>query len=379
MRGGRMFNFRSFGKIIPNAAILVVALFFVGTSVPAASSQTLFTTQTPGSIGQSDGGGVNYELGTAFQTNTTGQITAIRFWKDASESGTHEGNIWSVTGQLLALVTFANETASGWQQQALTTPLTISADTRYVVSVNTGNTKYVATTSGLASQVINGNLSSVVGKNGLYGNPGMFPTNSWQNSNYFRDIVFVPDATLTVNAGTLSLDFGNVAISSSSHQNVTLTNRGTSNVTISNVGISGAGFVASGVPAGLIMSAGQTATLTVTFAPAATGIVTGSVTVTSNGTNSPAQIALFGTGVTTVAHSAALSWAASTSAIIGYNCYSSTVSGGPYAKLNTLPVLATSYTDAVVQSGNTYYFVVTSVDSNNVESTFSNEVSATIP
>jgi hypothetical protein len=231
-----MFNFRSFGKIILNAAILVVALFFVGTSVPVASSQTLFTTQTPGSIGQSDGGGVNYELGTAFQTNTTGQITAIRFWKDASESGTHEGNIWSFTGQLLASVTFANETASGWQQQALTTPLTISANTRYVVSVNTGNTKYVATTSGLASQVTNGNLSSVVGNNGLYGNPGMFPTNSWQNSNYFRDIVFVPDATLTVNA--LSLDFGNVAISSSSHQNVTLTNGGTSNVTISNIGIS---------------------------------------------------------------------------------------------------------------------------------------------
>jgi hypothetical protein len=60
-----------------------------------------------------------------------------------------------------------------------------------VVSVNTGNTFYVATTGGLSSQVINGNLRSVVGNNGLYGTTGTFPANSYQTSNYFRDIVFV--------------------------------------------------------------------------------------------------------------------------------------------------------------------------------------------
>jgi hypothetical protein len=381
-----MFNFMSFGKIIPRTAIPVVALFIVGAFAPAASSQTLFTAETPGLIAQSDAAGVNYELGTVVQSNTSGQITAIRFWKDAAESGTNVGNIWSSTGQLLASVTFAVETASGWQQQALATPLAISADTTYVVSVNTGNTYYVATSFGLASQVSNGTLSSVVGNNGVYGVAGTFPTNNWQASNYFRDIVFVPDSTLTVsagpivpNAGILALDFGNVAVSSSGEKDVTLTNAGPSNVTISNVGISGAGFVASGVPAGLIMSAGQTATLSVTFAPAATGIVTGSLTVASNATNSPVQIALSGAGMAAIAHSAALSWTASTSTIIGYNCYSSTVSGGSYTKLNLFPVSATIYTDGGLQSGTTYYYVVTSVDSNNVESVFSNEVSATIP
>jgi hypothetical protein len=92
----------------------------------------------------------------------------------------------------LGSVTFTNETASGWQQQALATPITIAASTQYVVGVNTGNTYYVTTDGGLATQITNGNLSTVVGTNGLYGATGTFPTSSYQTSNYFRDVVFVP-------------------------------------------------------------------------------------------------------------------------------------------------------------------------------------------
>ena len=63
--------------------------------------------------------------------------------------------------------------------------------------------------------------------------------------------------------------------------------------------------------------------------PAAAGSVTGSVSVASNATNSPDSIALSGTGVATVNHSVALSWTPSTSTVIGYNTYSSSISGGP--------------------------------------------------
>jgi Domain of unknown function (DUF4091)/Protein of unknown function (DUF1573) len=79
---------------------------------------------------------------------------------------------------------------------------------------------------------------------------------------------------------------------------VTLTNSGNSNVTISSVGTSGAGFNASGMPTGTILSPGQTATLNVSFAPSAAGSVTGSVSVASNASNSPATVALSGVGVT---------------------------------------------------------------------------------
>jgi fibronectin type 3 domain-containing protein len=42
-------------------------------------------------------------------------------------------------------------------------------------------------------------------------------------------------------------------------------------------------------------------------------------------------------------------------------------------------VAATSYTDASVTAGQTYFFVVTSVNSGSQESAFSNEVSAVVP
>jgi len=78
-------------------------------------------------------------------------------------------------------------------------------------------------------------------------------------------------------------------------------------------------------------------------------------------------------------HSATLSWTASTSTVTGYNVYRGTVSGGPYTKINSLLVAAVTYTDSTVQSGTTYYYVMTAVDSSGNESVFSNQVTAAIP
>lgn len=80
-----------------------------------------------------------------------------------------------------------------------------------------------------------------------------------------------------------------------------------------------------------------------------------------------------------ISHSVTLDWTASTSAVIGYNVYRGTRDGGPYAPLNSSLVTTIQYEDSQVQSGQTYYYVVTAVDSNNVESENSNQVSATIP
>ena len=74
-----------------------------------------------------------------------------------------------------------------------------------------------------------------------------------------------------------------------------------------------------------------------------------------------------------------LDWIASTSHVIGYNVYRGTESGGPYMLLNSSLVTTTQYEDSSVQSGQTYYYVVTAVDSSDVESAYSNQVSSTIP
>jgi hypothetical protein len=108
----------------------------------------------------------------------------------ASETGTHTGKVWSATGQLLATAPFVNETGSGWQTTNLANPVQVTANTTYVISV-LSNTAYGATNQGLATSISNGSLSSVAdGNNGVYGTTGTFPTKSYQNTNYFRDLVF---------------------------------------------------------------------------------------------------------------------------------------------------------------------------------------------
>lgn len=174
---------------VPSAAI--VALIPGSQTPPPTTGISLFTTQTPVETNLSDGS-VNYELGTKFKSSVAGQVTAIRYWKGTKEVGTHIGHIWGPIGALLTTVTFVNETASGWQQQLLPAPLSISAGTTYTVSVNTVATFYSATTGGLSYQIINGTLSSDTVGNGSYAlTVGRYPTYTWQSSNYFRDIVFV--------------------------------------------------------------------------------------------------------------------------------------------------------------------------------------------
>lgn len=182
-----------------------------------------------------------------------------------------------------------------------------------------------------------------------------------------------------LNASPSTLSFGSVNIGSNSTQNVTVANSGSSNVTVSNVSVSGAGVDASGVPTGLILTPGQSAALAVKFAPASPGSVTGQVSIASNSSTSPLAVIVSGTGVASGAHSVRLSWNASTSSVVGYKTYRATASGGPYSPLNSSPNAAIQFTDSTVQDGQTYYYVVTAVDSNSVESVYSNQATATVP
>src|SRR5450432_821999 len=184
--------------------------------------------------------------------------------------------------------------------------------------------------------------------------------------------------TLLLNSSSSALGFGNVNVSSSGTQNVTLTNAGNSNVTISQVLVAGAGFNSSNA-SGIILSPGQTTTLTSTFAPSANGAASGAITVSSNATNSPASISLKGTGVTAATHSVQLSWSGAVSGVTGFNTYASAVSGGPYVKTSSTASSDPSYTDTSVQTGHTYYYVVTAMNSSNQESGYSSEVTAIVP
>ena len=186
-------------------------------------------------------------------------------------------------------------------------------------------------------------------------------------------------STFLLTASPTSLSFGNVTVGSkSAPQTVTLTNSGNSSVSISQINVSGSGFSASGLTAPLTLAAGQTASFSVVFASTTAGSATGNVSLVSNATNSP-TIALSASGVQPIPLARTLSWNPSPSGPVSYNVYRGTQSGGPYQKLNSSPVSTTTYTDNSVLAGQTYFYVVTAVDSRNMESVHSNEVSATIP
>jgi hypothetical protein len=151
---------------------------------------TLLSGTTPVSTGLDvqdgrPGSGLTYELGMKFTVDKTMRLTAVRYYKDAAETGTHVGRLWNAAGTSLGTVTFSGESASGWQQATLSSPITLTANATYTVSVGL-NARFVMTAAGLSSQLNNGPLHSVLASNGVYGNAaGTFPSNSWNSSNYF--------------------------------------------------------------------------------------------------------------------------------------------------------------------------------------------------
>lgn len=174
-----------------------------------------------------------------------------------------------------------------------------------------------------------------------------------------------------------SLSFGNVTVGSSSSLNGSLTASGAS-VTINSASLSNGEFVLSGISLPVTLNAGQSIGFTVTFTPQATGATSASLSFASNASNSPTTQTITGTGTTPTQHTVDLNWNA-VSGVAGYNVYRGTVSGGPYTMINSSLDGTTSYTDSTVVSGTTYYYVVTSVDSDQAESGYSNQAQAVVP
>jgi hypothetical protein len=162
------------------------------TAAPAASIWP--ATTVPTNFG---GGDIPVELGVKFRSDVAGYVTAIRFYKDPRNTGTHVGNLWSTSGTRLAQATFTGETAGGWQQVSLSPPVAIAANTVYIASYLSPNGFYAISPNFFASQgVDNAPLhalaSGVSGPNGVftYNATSTFPTSSYANSNYWVDVVF---------------------------------------------------------------------------------------------------------------------------------------------------------------------------------------------
>jgi hypothetical protein len=136
------------------------------------------------------------ELGVKFKADTAGSITALRFYKGAQNTGTHVGNLWTATGTQLATATFSDESASGWQQADLQTPVPIQPDQIYVASYHTPTGFYSADTdyfanSGVDAGPLHALASLEAAGNGVYAyGTSQFPSNTFRATNYWVDVVF---------------------------------------------------------------------------------------------------------------------------------------------------------------------------------------------
>jgi hypothetical protein len=186
----------------------------------------------------------------------------------------------------------------------------------------------------------------------------------------------VAPGQLTVSPSSLS--FGSVNVGQNKSLGGTVT-AGSTDITVSSANLNGTAFALSGITLPRTIAAGQSATFTVTFAPNSSGTSSGSVSFVSNASNSPGTTNLSGTGAqVAVPHSVSLSWMENSGTVQGYYVYRGGQSGGPYSRVSSLLSLS-SYSDASVTSGSTYYYVVTAVGTNSQESGYSNEVQAVIP
>jgi Abnormal spindle-like microcephaly-assoc'd, ASPM-SPD-2-Hydin len=339
-----------------------------GSTIAAGQSATLTAQFSPTSSGSANGSisiasnAPNSPLTIALSgTGSQAQLGAVPGTAAFGNVSTGNSNSQTISlsngGTASLVISRATVTGTGFSITGLTTPLTIPTG-----SNATFNAVFAPSTAGsatgsisLTSNAPNSPLTIALSGSGVAG-------------------------TQLLTFSTSSLSFGSVNVGSNSDLSAALTNTGNSSVTISAINVSGAGFTVNGVSSGETLTAGQSLPVTVQFAPAAAGAVSGNVSLISNATNSPASMGLSGTGAQQSTHTVGLTWTDSATTVAGYNVYRGTNTGGPYvSKLTASPVTSTLFTDTGLQSGQTYYYVVTAVDSNGVESVYSNQATASIP
>jgi hypothetical protein len=103
-------------------------------------------------------------------------------------------------------------------------------------------------------------------------------------------------ASSPLTPSSTSLSFGNLPVGNSATQGVILTDVGTTNITISEVAASGSGFSASG-GSNVTLTPNQSIAINVNFNPKATGSAKGTLSVSSDASNSSLNLSLSGAGM----------------------------------------------------------------------------------
>ncbi|HET7900346.1 MAG TPA: DUF4082 domain-containing protein [Candidatus Nanopelagicales bacterium] len=173
------------------AVSLALAAGGLTSAASADPSVSLFAAATPSVAAAADTSAT--ELGLRFTTSAAGRVTALRFWKGTGSGGTHTASLWTSGGKRLSTVAFTGESASGWQEATLASPVSLAAGQTYVASyfAPQGRWAYTAPTTYPVS------VAPLTALGGAYtrSTKSSFPRRSPSTpTNYFVDVVFVPSA-----------------------------------------------------------------------------------------------------------------------------------------------------------------------------------------
>ena len=185
--------------LIGVALVAIILSSYVYSSFAATTLTSLWSnTVVPKNTSSTDN--QNVELGLKFKASGDGFVEGIKFFKGTGNGGVHTGSIWTSTGQRLATVVFANETASGWQMSSFNTPVKITAGKLYVISYSAQQGHYAYSSSYFATKSrTNGNLTAPGGagvSNGVYKYGGGFPADTYRATNYWVDLTYAATATV---------------------------------------------------------------------------------------------------------------------------------------------------------------------------------------
>ena len=184
-------------------AFLLVALPFallVNPNECISQTVSIFGNATPNNPVEADNAAVT--LGVKFWSAQAGAISAIRFYRGAASPYGYVAFLYSATGgaHLLGSVTMSTESGPvpGWQVATFAAPIPISPNTTYIAAYYAPTGQYADVYQGLTQGVTTGPLSvpasSTVGGNGVYVYGRGFPTSTWDNSNYFVDVLYTSAA-----------------------------------------------------------------------------------------------------------------------------------------------------------------------------------------
>jgi hypothetical protein len=144
-----------------------------------------------------------------FVPTIEGQVTGVRVHGTATESGAHTARLWrNSDGALLSGPYTITYSGTGWHEFQLPTPVSLVANQAYTVTVSTGQDsgrRYteIRNDPDMGTGGDNGQNLTYPSHAAVYSSTiGVRPTQSWQQSNYLRDVIFVANQATAGYAGS---------------------------------------------------------------------------------------------------------------------------------------------------------------------------------